>query len=949
MMYFLLLLFAAPSVSQSPDIYGGLGSPTDPIPFMKGVTICRLPNGLTVYLLKNGQPKDRAYVWLVVNAGSILEEDDEQGLAHFVEHMAFMGTKHFPEKSDIFNYFRSKGMDIGREINGHTDRNETFYTLQVPVEIDRNGTKYIPKEVLDIIDDWSSCAITFDPGNIDTEKLVILEEERLMLKNVTGRVLKKIMAATYRESRYARDPIGLPKVIENATKPVLTDFCKKWYRPDNMAVILVGDFDDVALKKKLSTYFHAVPRNTPLQRPDYGLPLPKRGNLSVEIITDPELSRASVYIIYNQSTKDLGNTLGRLRQDLIDMLIYDMINRHFEYETRKPDTPYASVSFYQDKIKASSPSQLLGIVSSVKTNKIEKAIEALLAEKERICRLGWTQSEVDISKQKIVAIFSSLASEKKKNSDEYMSNFFGHFIGKIRSLPDNDWMLEAVNKILPHITIEELNSAVKQIVSDDDTTIIVAASEKDKIPSKEKIKQIVEAAKKKEIGKPREKSLNLSDILLDKAPTPGKILNEIIDDKTKSIIWTLSNGAKVVLQKTDNRTNEITMVALAKGGILDVPEKQIQSVMFASRMLDISGVWKYSYDDLLKKLSGKQVSLSFDVNRFLHYIEGKSVNKDLKTLFELIHLKFTKPRFDSAAIKSFIAKLRTRLKDRDANPRDFFEDDRTKIINGNDPYFKPFEFADISKISKNFAFDFINEKILNPADYTFVFVGSIDINVLREYVETYVASIPAKEAKSTLPQHHINRPGKIKREMYRGKEGCCVQMDWIVDSQYSQKEKAIAMVLENYLGIVLFDHIVTEFSKAYTIEASCGLNILLGELRLNVYFYCDSKDAEKIISTITEDINAISAGNVNEDILNKAKKTCEKRHETAIKDNRKIAYLYASLAVVYNNPLDSLNNWPKLFSSVNSKDLKIMTSKILKGGCSQFILHPEKPKNNNNH
>jgi zinc protease len=636
-------------------------------------------------------------------------------------------------------------MRFGADENAYTSFNETVYEIEIPVESDGKGGKRIPKKALDTIDDWTY-AITFDPKNIDDEKLVILEEKRLRMANANGRVIEKLIPIIYKGSKYAvRLPICLSEIIENANQKVIKDFYDKWYRTENMAVILVGDFDDSELEKALMSYFHAVPSKVLLKRPDYEFPLSIKGNQNIEIITDSELSNASVYLRYDQFVKILDNSLSSFREQLIDKLISSMVAQRFQEESHNPDAPYIWAYIQEDRVKASSLSRFMQLHARAKTDKTEEVIKFLLKEKELIYRYGWTKSEVDVAKRALLAEFTSLAAEKRYDSSVYISKFTNHFIGDNASVADNDTLLNAAKKILPNISIEELNEAAKKYFAEDDLTAIIVASEKERIPSKDKIKKIIKTSKKMKISPPKEEIVN--DILLNNIPVSGKILNKNIDAETNSIIWNFSNGATVVLKKTDNKANEIVIEALAKGGVLNVPSKDIVSAQLAEDMFNVSGVGKYSSDELSKKLAYKQVRLYFNMSEFTHGFSGDSVNKDIKTLFELLYLNFTDPRFDSEAVKAYISKRKSFLENEDRDPKNVFIKDFIKIIYGNDPYFKPLEFSDIAKLNKSTALNLV-KKALNPADYTFVFVGSVDdINTFKEYAATYLTSIPAGKEK----------------------------------------------------------------------------------------------------------------------------------------------------------------------------------------------------------
>jgi zinc protease len=927
---------------EAADIYDGLGLPTDTIPFMKKARRGILSNGLRYYILKNDKPENRAYLTLVVNAGSVLEEEHERGVAHFVEHMAFQRTKRFPKKGEILNYFRSKGMRFGADENAYTSFNKTVYGAEIPVESDGKGGRRIPRKALEIIDDWTH-GITFDQKNIDAEKLVILEERRLTMANVNGRILEKSISIEYKGSKYAnRLPIGLMPIIENATPSLLESFYKKWYRPDNMAVILVGDFDDEALEKSLRTYFQAISPKTALERPNYEYPAPIKGNRNIEIITDPELPNASVYLKYNQSVKSLDNTMCSFRENLIDQLIASMLAQRFQEELHSPYCPHIWVYILEDRVRALSPSRFIKIFAGSKTDKMEKVIKFLLMEERRICCYGWTESEVEVAKRALLTEFTSLDAEKRHDSTRYVSRFTDHFVGTKFTVADDDWVLDAANKLLPTITIKELNETVKKYFQDDDLTAIIIAPEKEKIPSKDKIEKIIKSSKKKGVAPPRQEEID--DILLKKTPKPGKILSETIDVQTDAVIWALSNGASVILKKTNNKTDEIVMCALAKGGTLDASEKDVVSARLAGNMFDGSGVGKYSNGELSKKLVDKEVSLNFNISEFTHNFSGSSVNKDIKTLFELLYLEFTQPRLNSTVVKSYISEYKSLLKNEEQNPQNVFFKDFEKLIYGNDPYFKSLEFSDIDKFNKSAALKLI-KKFLNPQDYTFVFVGSIDVNTFKEYVETYLASIPVGKEKNILSKHKLNRPGEFKHKIYKGKEEfSSIRLKWIVDEQYSQKGDATANVLREYLDIVLIENVRMKLSNTYNVTNYTDLEILLGELSLDISFSCDPKKVDESIALVIKDINDVAVGNIDKNVLNKAKKACQKSWETSIQENYIIACHYADSAVIYNKPFSAMNDFPKLYSSVSSKDLQEMLGKLLKGGCTQVVLYPEKLK-----
>ncbi|MDR2485402.1 MAG: insulinase family protein, partial [Treponema sp.] len=600
-----VILSCASGAKTGNNVYGGLGLPADPVPFIGAARTGILPNGLRYYILENAKPENRAYLTLAVNAGSVLENDDERGLAHFTEHMAFNGTERFPE-SELVNYLRSLGMRFGPEVNAYTGYDETVYGIEVPTELDEPGHKRIPDTALAVIDDWTH-GIAFDPKDIDDERLVIMEEYRSRL-GAMDRIRRQWLPVLFRGSPYAdRSPIGLPEIIENALASKLRNFYKTWYRADNMALILVGDFDGAALEASLTSHFTIPPAETPLNRPKYDLPPPQKGLIS-EIFTDPELSFTGVYLFYKRTPKPRTGDLAAYREALIDALIDSMLSHRFDDAASKPETPYMGAGGGHERYGASS--RYYQLSARAKAGAAEASLREMLLAKESMARYGFTEPELDRAKRSLISNVTQLNSEKDRiESNSYIQEFTDHFLLGT-AMPDIAWELEAVQRLLPGIGTKEIAAAVKDYFASEDISVFVLApdAEKADLPSKERIRQLVTRARKARIPAP--KAELVTDRLLDETPQPGRIVNESVDPETGALLWELSNGGKVILKETANRNNEIVFYALARGGAANVPEEEDRSASLAAEMLQVSGMGPYSLQDLQKKLAGKQVSMS---------------------------------------------------------------------------------------------------------------------------------------------------------------------------------------------------------------------------------------------------------------------------------------------------------------------------------------------------
>ncbi|MDR3192251.1 MAG: insulinase family protein, partial [Treponema sp.] len=610
------------------EAYGGLGGPEDPVPFMEKVRTGRLPGGLTYFLLENPRPENRAYLTLAVDAGSVLENDDERGLAHFVEHMAFNGTARFPE-SELINYLRSLGMRFGPEVNAYTAYDRTVYGIEVPTEAVGGAGKRVPAKALAVLDDWTR-AIVFNPKDVDEERAVIMEEYRSRL-GAMERVMRKMFPVIFAGSPYAnRLPIGLPEIIENAPAERLAAFYRRWYRADNMALIIVGDFDAALLEAELASHFSAVSPAEPLNRPRYDLPAPKKNSLQTMIITDPELTYTRIDLYYKRKAEPVRADLASYREGLIDYLVGQMLDLRFGEAVLKIETPYVGAGAGNVRYGASSRFYIM--VAQAKTGAAEETLTALLREKESMTRYGFTAPELAIAKASLVSGLERLVSEKdRQESSGYVYNLTDYFL-EGSPLPDIEWELEAVKKLLPGIGAEEISAAVKDYFSPEDLRIFISAPESEiKLPGEAWIAKLVKESASMKIDPPVETALE--DELLPWQPEGGNISGESVDGETGALIWELENGAKVILKETNNRNNEIVLYAMARGGTMSASPEDYVSARLAAEMAEASGLGPYSRPNLIKRLADKQVSLAYWANGYTRGFRGSATGKDLKTLF----------------------------------------------------------------------------------------------------------------------------------------------------------------------------------------------------------------------------------------------------------------------------------------------------------------------------
>ena len=954
----LAVLFILLSCAGSAKIASsGLGKATDPIPFMESARTGVLPSGLSYYLLENTQPEGRAFLTLAVDAGSILETEEERGLAHFVEHMAFLRTARFG-KLELLNYLRSLGMRFGPEVNAYTSFNETVYGIEVPVETGPDGRKRVPDTALAVIDDWSR-AIIFDSEDIDGERLVVLEEYRTRL-GARERIQREMLPLLFRGSIYAdRLPIGLPAVIESVPLERLEAFYRRWYRPENMAVIIVGDFDTAYLEATLTDHFPSekaaypapVGGSAPFTRPRFTMSGPKKGSFESLVVTDSELTQSRIEIYWKRKPDPAAANLATFRTGMIDYLADIMLSLRFDEARTKPETPYVAAG--AGSVSYDNSTNFYILVALAKTASTRESLRELFLVKESLSRYGFIGDEAEIAKAYLLSNLEQAVSEKdRQHSNNHVNAFTQHFL-KGEPATDAEWDFEAASRLLPGITLKEINKAVKAYFTDDDITVIISApdAEAASLPGKAEIKALSDEMRKAKIAAPVAASRAAE--LLPVVPTPGLIVSETVDTETGAIRIMLSNGAELILKETRNRNSEVSLYAQARGGYLSAPEENAVSAYFVDDMLSSSGLGPHSRPELTRLLLDKQASVSFWIQGYLRGFQGSAAVKDLQTLFELLYLNFTQPRMDPEAIEALLDQLRSRLIWQENDPDEVFWREITRTTHGN-PRFHPLEAEDLAKVDIDEAMAFLRA-CLNPADYVFVIAGNLDIPLIRSLAETYLASIPRGRGLSQSSLNYMGeafnqwanidpeRPSDTTREIRKGmEERSTVYMEWFSPQPYSDEKSAAVSVLTEYLDITLNDEIRETMNGVYSISSWVSISTIpRGELSGGAYFECDPKRVPELSAAVKEEFLKIARGVIDQDIVTKSIEALIQSHEESIQRNSYIANSYANSVVIYRAPLSRLDNRPALYRVVSAADVQRAATELVGGSLVQFFLYPE--------
>jgi zinc protease len=780
-------------------------------------------------------------------------------------------------------------------------------------------------------------------------------EEYRARRDVQERVFQQMLPVLFHDSPYKdRLPIGLVEIIENAPASRMKSFYDKWYRPENMALIIVGDFDGAEIERNLPAHFSIKPRDDVFERPEYDLPPPEKGRFETKIITDSEYGPASIYVAIKRDRKGRAADLAAYRNELVELLVSQILNTRFAELRDDPDAPFTDA--YGGTERHAASSRFTVFMAMAKEGQTKDALRSLFTRMEEARRYGFTESEIGRAKAELAAYLEQAAAEKdKQESAAFRDELLAYYL-QGGSFPGIEWESDAIQALLPGIAAKDLQNAFKAMVSFDDTSIIIAANDNERasLPDDAEIKAIVREVKNARIARPEGRKQG--GPLLATAPQPGVITDRQYDAESGTTRFQLGNGAKVIVKPTRNKNDEIMLQALARGGYANVPESQIISAELATSLLEASGAGDYSASDLAGLLSGKNVSAGFATSAFNRSFSGYSSAKDLQTFFELLHLMWTEPRFDERAVNAYLSRLKTSITQNRDNPDVYFNNELAKALYSGNPYFTPIEPEDLEKLNLDDAYAFAR-LCRNPADWTFVFTGNINTDTFGAYLEQYLASISIYPASTSIDEAPkggdrldsfaeitVTRPSPAQKTISKGKENrSTVFAGYYVPAAFSEREAVASYIFNEYLDIHFNNVLREERGGVYSVSAEANLSPLPlpGELSLDVYFYCDPARAGELVETVNAELANIAGGAVSADIFAKAKAAQIKVWEDSMQDNGYIASRYANYAVIFGLPLARLQQRGGTLDAVTPVEIQAIARKLSDAGAFVLVLNPE--------
>jgi zinc protease len=730
------------------------------IPVDPKITVGTLSNGLRYWIRENREPKNRADLRLIVNAGSVLEDADQLGLAHMVEHLAFNGSKHFPRQK-LVEFMESIGMRFGPDLNAFTSFDQTIYMLKIPTDsAEIMGTSF------QILEDWAHL-LTFDDKAIDKERGIIVEEWRLG-QGADARMRDKQIPILLRGSRYAeRLPDGKKEVIETFAYDTLKRYYRTWYRPDLMAIVAVGDFDKTRIEELVKKHFAAIPM-PPGAKPRPSYPVPEHAETLFAIAADKEATSSVVAVYHKMPARDQ-STVGAYRQMLVERLFNSMLNERFSEIMQKPGAPFLGAFSSQGRFVGSSEVYVLSAL--VEEGGIANGLRALYTEGERVARFGFTATELERQKAEMIRVFERAFTEREtEDSDAYAEEFTRSYLNG-EPTPGIQYEYDLHKQFLPGITLDEINRLAKEWMTDRNRVIMANVPEKEgvPVPNEKELLAVLDDVAKKEIA-PYEDAISNAP-LLAATPAPGEVVSTRTIDEAGITEWTLSNGVRVVLKPTTFKEDEILVKAISAGGVSLAEDQSLIPANTADQVVPSGGLGEFSAVDLQKKLAGKSVFVRPEIDELEEGLSGNGSPRDAETLFQLIYMTFTEPRSDPAVFAVIKTQMKSFLENRAKDPETVFSDTLRKTMQRDQPRFRPMTVEEIPEMDLGKSMAFYRDRFGDASDFTFVLVGNLDFDKIKPLVCRYLGSLPSLSRKETWKDWRVPPPeGVVKRTVEKGVE-----------------------------------------------------------------------------------------------------------------------------------------------------------------------------------
>ena len=910
---------------------------SDSLPLDPAVRTGKLPNGLTFYIRKNVKPEKRVELRLAVNAGSVQEDDDQLGLAHLVEHLCFKGTKSFP-KADLLHYLQSVGATFGPDINAYTAFDETVYMLSLPTDAKdtlQNGLK--------IMREWAH-DVNFDPADIDTERGVVVEEWRLG-RGASQRMLDKFLPVVFKGSKYAlRLPIGTKESIEGMSHETIKRFYHDWYRPDQMAMIVVGDIDPEQMEQTIRTEFGSIPAPA-APRPKASYEVPDNDEPLYSIVSDRENPYNILILAFKTEAPHYENAAD-YRRYLTEQLFLQLLNLRLEELTQQANPPFIFSQAYYGHlwVRAKGAYQLTVVVPD---NGVGRGLATVLTENERVRQHGFTANELARAKKSMLrSLEQRYLDREKTESDKLVDVYVSHFLAQDPA-PGIEFEYNFAREHLAGVTLEDVNLLPQKWITPKNRLVVAENVEKPdvKIPAQAEFAAVIQQVAAAKIEPYQEKEL--ASTLLAQKPAPGKIVSQKAIASIGVTELMLANGVRVVLKPSQFKNDEVLFTAYRPGGQSRFGDDYNLAAQLAADCAEESGVATFTKPDLQKMLAGKTVSVAPQITTYFDGVYGNCAAADLETALQLTYLRFTAPRSDETAYQSLVARQKAVLKNVLTDPVNSYFNETEKIRYNHHPRTPgvlPTD-EDWAKVSFARTSEVYRGRFGNAAGFTFVFVGAFTVESITPLVQTYLGSLPSTGEPGAWQDLGIRSiAGPFEQTLLRGTDPkSFVRIGLEGPAEWSRDEGHMLWSLGNILQRALIDKLRLELGGIYYVQVQAGLRkVPYGHYVVDLLIPCAPENVEKLVAATYAEIARIRKDGLRPEELQKEVEAQRRTAEKELQDNKAWTW---KLEMIYRDgeTFTRLSDPNEMIALVTGENLQRAAVKYLDPAKAiRFTMLPEK-------
>ena len=860
-----------------------------PIPVDEAVKIGKLDNGLTYYIRHNEWPEKSANFYIAQRVGSINEDDSQRGLAHFLEHMAFNGSENFPGNG-IIEFTRSLGVEFGSDLNAYTSIDQTVYRVcAVPTT---KGQAALDSCLL-ILKDWSN-GLMLLPEEIDKERDVVHNEWRLG-ESAQQRLITRSLKELYPDSKYGeRMPIGLMEIIDSFQPQTLRNYYEKWYRPDNQAIIVVGDIDVDYTEAKIKELFSGI--EVPAiaaQVEDVPVPDNEQAIYIFDKDKEQQMSQILVFMKHDATSPEEKASMSYLIELFAKNVIGQMLTQRLNEMTQNPDCPFFQAGAEDTRYLISKTKDAFELVGVPKEGKDMETLQALIREAKRARDFGFTATEYERAKADYLAALEKAYTNRNKiHNDQFGNEYRDNYLTN-EPIPSIEVLYQMMNMIAPQLPVEMINMALPELIGDSEKNLVVLewAREADGLtyPTVEDMRNAVESARAEQLEAYVDNVKDEPLISEEMMPKAGKITGETENAQLGYKELTLSNGAKVILKKTDFKDDEITMRGFSKGGESLYGPKDYTNLKVFETVIGISGLGNFSSNELTKALAGKNCNADLSMGKTRQYVSAHSTPKDIETMMQMVYLYFTAVKKDESQMQNLMTQLEMALKNKYLSPDAVFSDTLLNTLYCHNPRFANLDVKDLPEINYDRILEIAKERYQNAGQFTFVFLGNFDEATLRPLIEQYIASLPATKAKPenfkevrTLAMGQVKNHFRVKSD---SPKATAVKI-WNAVAPYTLENEIKLSAAGQILSQIYLKTIREDESAAYSVSAFGGFNLSGNDAIMQLQAYCPmNPDKHEIADRLLMEGFENCTKTVDSDILNKVKEYMLKQADEDAKKN----------------------------------------------------------------